>query len=96
MADKSFTDIFAPYDVKVTTLHFLHKGYLPFAHLMKDMKFARYRVHVGRMIDHLKTFEILSTKLNSHYVTLVTEVTAIFIMLCDFEKSVMRKIFNVV
>lgn len=98
MADKGFTvqDILAPYNVTVTTPHFLRKGHLPFAHLMKDRKFSKYRVHVERMIGLLKTFKILSTKLNSNYVTMATEITAVCIMLCNFKEFIMRKIISVV
>lgn len=93
MADKGFTvqDIFAPHDVTVLTPHFVKKGHLPLNHVLADRRFAKYRVHVERMIGLLKTYKILSTKLKHCYVSIVEELVGVCVMLCNFKDNIMSK-----
>lgn len=63
-------DIFAPYDVTVLTPTPLVTGSIPHKPFMKDRKLSKHRVHIERLIRLLKTFTILSKKLNHYYIPL--------------------------
>lgn len=94
MADRGFNvqDFFAPHDVTVATPHFTKgKGRLPSKDLMKDRMFAKFRVHVERIIGLLKTYKILSTTLKHNYVPLASEITGVCVMLCNFKECIMKK-----
>lgn len=94
MADRGFTvqDIFAPYNVTVAIPHFTRgKGYIPLRELLMDRKLSRYRVHVERIIVLMKTYKIMSTKLNKYYVPLASEISQVCMMLCNFKECIMRK-----
>lgn len=93
MADKGFTvqDIFAPYGVSVLIPNFKKNGYIPLKALLEDRKLSKYRVHVERIIGLLKTYKILSTKLNHYRVPIATAITQVCVMLCNFRECIMKK-----
>lgn len=92
LADKGIMvqDLFAPYNVTVATPTPLEKGNsLPHSAVIKDRQLSRYRVHVERLIGLLKTFRILSTKLNRYHRQLASEIVGVCIMLTNFKENIM-------
>lgn len=95
LADRGFVvqDIFAPHNITVATPTFTKgKGYLPHKTVMKDRLLSKHRVHIERTIGLLKTYKILSSKLNHNYIPLATEIVGVCVMLCNFKENIMRKV----
>lgn len=67
-------DYFASHDVTVAIPHFTKdQGYLPFKDLQKDRKFAKFRVHVKRMVAFSKTHKILLSKIKHTLIPMTSE-----------------------
>lgn len=81
MADKAFTvqDFFLP-----------HKGkeYLPHETIMEDRLVTKHRIHIERIVELVKTYKFLSSKLNHNYVPLASEIVAVVVMLCNFQEDI--------
>ena len=92
LADEGFSvqDLFEPYDVKIATPTPAVTGSLPHQTVMKDRKLSKRRVHVKRFIGLLKTFTILSKKLNHYYAHLTSEIVGVCVMLTNFKENSMK------
>ena len=96
ISDKGFLvqDIFAPYNVTVATPTPLVGGSIPHKTVLKDRKLSKHRVHVERFIGLLKTFTILSKKLNHYYISLTSEIVGVCVMLMNFKENIMKTVAN--
>lgn len=82
-------DLFAPAGVTVGTPTFLKNGQLPHKQVLKDRKLSSRRVHVERVIGLVKSFSILSKRLNHYYVPLASEIIGVCAMLANFKENIM-------
>ncbi|KAL7301576.1 hypothetical protein TKK_0005591 [Trichogramma kaykai] len=91
LADKGIMvqDLFAPYNVTVSTPTPMVSGSLPHKTVVKDRKLSRHRVHIERLIGLMKTFTILSKKLTRDLLPLSTDIISVCVMLTNFKESIM-------
>ena len=84
---------FSSYNVKIATPRPLAYQNPKLLHLlqhkivMKDRNLSRHRVHIERLIELLKTFTILSKKLDNYYLPLISDIIGVCIMLINFKEN---------
>ncbi|XP_071086338.1 uncharacterized protein [Haliotis cracherodii] len=90
MADKGFNvqDLFAPYDVHINIPTFFRKkNRMSGRTVMKDRRISSKRAHIERFIGGMKTYKILTEKLNATEIKLASRITFICAMLFNFRNK---------
>ncbi|XP_052750930.1 uncharacterized protein LOC113521146 [Galleria mellonella] len=70
---------------------FKGKCQVPGLLMKQDQKLAIKRVDKERLMEFTKTYEILSSELNEHYLPLASKIFCICVMLCYFKKATINK-----